>query len=178
MPRYALHQSLNGGKGFSLIEVMISLAIIVLLTGVLVSLFSAGIKAFMYSARQTTMLANARKALDGGSATPGMAWQARQALAVTGLSATQLHLSGPNASAPQFTFANQSLSLSLSGIVTPLTQNMSGLQIAYYGLDASGLVMISTDTANARLVTTWVQSQQTGGKTYTFFSAARLRNKS
>lgn len=176
MPGYAFDQPLKNERGVSLLETMIALALVVILTGMLAGLFGAGIKSFTYSTRLTTALANARKALDGGSSSPGMAWQARQALSVSELSASRLTLNLPNGTTPQYGLSGQTLNRSTADGTTSLATQVTGLQLAYYNIDSSGLIMVSTSAAFAGLVTAWVQTRQTGQKTYTFYSAGRLRN--
>jgi hypothetical protein len=178
MHRYAIYKPLKNRRGVTLVETMMGLALVMLLTAVITGLFGAAMKSFTYSTRQTTVLSNARKALDGGSAKPGMAWQARQALSISGLTATQLTVNAPDGSTSQYGLSGQALSLTKSGLVTPLATNVTSLQLSYYNADASGRIMVSTDTASSSLVTAWMQTQQPGRKTYTFFTAARLRNRS
>jgi Tfp pilus assembly protein PilV len=176
MPGHGADQPLISERGFSLVEALITLVLVVMLIGVLLALISAGIKSNLYATRQMTVLLNARQALDSGNSMPGMARQARSSLTSAGLSGTQLTLNIPGGSTSQYNLSGDTLTLSRLGQTFTLAKNITVLQVGYYNLDASGFIMVSTQAAAASLMTVWIQSKQNGGKTYTFYSGGRLRN--
>jgi hypothetical protein len=173
---HLIHQPLKNRRGVSLIELFLALAMAILLILVLAGLFQAQLKSYGYAVRQTDILANARQALDAGSSKPGMGTEARAALFSTGLSTAQLSLNTPGGVTAQYTLSGTDLLLTQSTQTLKLARNMTAVQIAYYNMNTSGLIMISTQAASASLVTAWVQNQQAGQKTYTFYSGGRLRN--
>lgn len=167
---------LSNTQGMMLIDTMIGVIVMVLVTGVLVGLFSAGQKSFAYAWKQTTLLTGARQALEGGGNPHGLLWDARQALTVQSLSASSLTATLPGGDAPQFQQSGTQLQTTQQSRTSSLAQNVNTFQINYYNLNSQGHIMVSTSSTLANLVTAQVQFQGSGKKAYTFYTGAQLRN--
>jgi Tfp pilus assembly protein PilV len=176
MPGDSFHQPLDNDRGLSVIEVLIAMAIVVMITGAIVGLMGAGIHSFTYSMQQMHALSNARRGIEAGAPFPGMGWQARQAFTATGLSSSQLALTTSAGLTPQYNLTGQNLQITQSGQTITLATNITALQVSYYNMSSSGLIMLSTAAASASLATLWMQTQQSGQNTYTFYSGGRMRN--
>jgi len=176
MHDYTRAQSL--ARGFTLIEAIVGLATLAIIAMVLTALFTAGVKSFVYASQQTAILTNARKMYEGDGAAHGFMWTLRDAKALQGISPTTLDLLDSDGSAVQFTLSNNSLTRTQNSRTVTLGKNVKAFTPAYYNLDSSGRIMISTSAATAAFVTVYVQSGQAGKKSYAFFCGMRLRNRS
>jgi len=175
MPQHPVHQSLSSSRGFTLPEMIIGIFLMVMLLSVINTLLKAATKTYLYSLRQTNSLAMARRALDTGNPSPGMAWQVRQSSSAAGLSSSQLSLNTPNGQSVLYRVDGLTLNLVQPSVVG-LTDNVSSLQIGYYNLDTAGHIMVSISSALVQLVMLQIQCTQTGGAPSSFYEVEHLRN--
>jgi hypothetical protein len=165
-------------NGMSLIELAIGMASLVLIGGVIMGLFSAGMKSFIYTLRKTSVLTSARQAIEGGGSLHGMLWEVREALFVSDLTTSHLALNASDGTSVQYAVSNGDFLNTTQGVQKTQAQKVTSMQTQYYNMGGSGQVIQSTSAVSASFVTTWVQMVGTGknSKTYTFFSGAELRN--
>ncbi len=177
MPDNRFHQPLSR-SGFTLMELVIGIAVAAVVGLVSAGLFKAGLKTYNYSYRQTSVLAGARRALSGSGSLPGVIWAAQSASSVTALSGSSLTLAPPSASSITYQVSGGNLYQTTSGVRTLQSVSVSSAVFSYYNLDSSGLIMVSTLAANATFVT--MQLTLTGksanDRTYNFLGGAQLRN--
>jgi len=152
-------------------------AISAVLALVISALFKAGILTSRYSLGQTQVLSQARAALLGTGRVKGVVWQTQEAASFSTLSSTSLALGYAASAAVDFRLSGKTLLQRQLGVDQTIATGISSMTLSYYNLDASGLVFESTVAASAVLATASVVLPGDRGKTYTFFTGARARNK-
>ena len=176
MFRYPRYQSLK--RGFTLIETLMGMVSCIIIVTVLVSLFQAGMKTFIYTWRQTSVFTNVRKMYEGDGPAEGFLWSSRSATSLRDLSTSALNLNAADGSQPTFTLSQGNLTRTLLGKTTILGTNVTTFTPTYYNLDALGHIMISTSTDVANFAAMYIQTQVPAKKTFSFYSGGRLRNHS
>ena len=165
-------------KGFTLVEMAVGIAVTAMIGLIIAGLFKAGIQSYRYSLRQTLVLANARKAIDGDGGARGLIWSGQEAQATSDLSADGVTLNLPTVASRRFLVANQALFQSQMGSENKQADGITSMQAVYYNLDAQGRIMESASAASASLITTLLTMRGSGAdRSYQFFSGARMRNR-
>lgn len=164
-------------RGFTLMELMMGVAVSAVLALVIAGLFKTGILTARYSLGQTRVLSEARAGLMGAGKVKGVLWQTQEASSFSTLSSTSLALGYAGAAAISFHLSGQTLLQSQLGVDQTAAVGVSTMTLAYYNLDAAGHVMESTAAASAALVTAEIVLPGDRGKNYSFFTGARPRNK-
>jgi len=176
MPKYSPHQSLSGG--FFLAEAAVALITLGIILAVIVALFAAGVKTFVYTLRQTSVLTNAREMYEGNGPVHGLLWSSRNAASFQDLSTSSVDLNSAGGTPLQFTLSNNTLFRTQQSVSASLGNTITTLQPAYYNMNSSGLIVVSTSASSADFVTVFVQTVSPDKKTFSFYSGARLRNHS
>lgn len=148
-----------------------------LLSLVVASLFKAGILTSRYSLGQTQILSQARSALMGRGRVKGLLWQAQEASSCAALSSTSAAFGYAAEASLGLRLSGRALLQSRLGVDETLASGLSSMSFAYYNLDEAGLVVESTAAASAVLVTVSIVLPGDRGKSYSFLSGARLRNR-
>ena len=176
MPRHRFDQSLN--RGFTVVELLMGLAVSGVVALVASGLFKAGLLTFHYAVRQNHALTAGRKALAGDGSRHGMVWMSQGAASVAGLDASSLAVSPPGALSTTFHVHGEGLYRSQLDVPVMHAEGVSAVALHYYNLDDGGRIVASTAPASASLVTALVSvhGKSPRRKTYHFFSGARLRN--
>lgn len=163
-------------NGFTLIELIVGIAACAVLSLVVAGIMRAGLYTSNYSLRQTLILANSRKAIEGDGRLLGMAWALQESQAVRELSPAGLDLAPASGSSVQYASDDGALTRTELGVTRRLAQNISSIEARYYALDEQGYVRETADASSAVMVTTLVAMKSPNGRTYVFFSGAQLRN--
>lgn len=172
-----MKRALSSRRGFTLVELMVGIAISAVLALVIAGLFKAGLLTARYSLGETQVLSQARAGLIGTGKIKGVLWQTQEASSFSTLSSTSLALGYAAAASISFQLSGRSLLQSQLGVDQALASGISTMTFAYYNLDAAGRVMESTAAESAALVTAEIVLPGDRGKNYAFLTGARLRNK-
>ena len=176
MHRHRINQPLS--RGFTLVEVMVGIAVSGIVALVVAGLFRAGILTFNYVVRQNYALSAARKALAGDGAKHGVVWMSQGAALIEDLEASSLTVSPPNALSLKYHVDEQGLCQSQLGVKTMQAEGVGAVALGYYNLNDVGRIIESTAPASAIFITAMVSihGKNPRHKTYHFFSGAQLRN--
>lgn len=176
MPRHRIDQSLS--RGFTLVELLMGLAVSGVVALVVSGLFRAGLLTFNYAVRQNRALTAGRMALSGDGARHGMVWMSQGAASLAGLDASSLAVSAPGALPTTFHVRGEDLYRSQLDVPVRHAEGVGAVALNYYNLDDAGRIVESTAPASAALVTALVSvhGKNPRRKAYHFFSGARLRN--
>lgn len=163
-------------RGFSVVELIIGIAVASVIAIVSASLFKAGIKTYRYTARQTVALAAGVSAMRGSGSREGMILASRSAQYVQALDAGQLAVRTSTGVVSTYMLSGGNLMRGLStGTTVTLAADVSALAVNYYNIAATGLIVESTVAANATMATFKVTVKGLSGSR-DFFSGASLRN--
>ena len=182
---YPVYKPLNGRarkrtgseKGFTLIELVMGIAVISIISFVLILLFKSGIVTYRYNLRQTLALGSARKALWGNAYLKGIVWSLQEAESVSELNPARLRLMAPDGINRQYYVEGNKLHHSHGERSRKQAPAVTALEFAYFSKDARGRVVESTGTASAALVSAFVHLEGSAkNKDYTFLSTVKLRN--
>jgi hypothetical protein len=178
MRGYHLHQPLNR-RGITLLELTVGIALAGVVGLVSAGLFKAGIKSYNYSYRQTRIISSARKAMAGDGPRLGMTLATLNASAVDALAVSSLTVTPAGDFSTTFLLSDGGLYRHRLATRSLQAESVTGLQVAYYNLDAAGRIMVSTSAASAAYVTTQIELKgaRPGDKTYNFAAGALVRNK-
>jgi prepilin-type N-terminal cleavage/methylation domain-containing protein len=164
-------------SGFTVMELVIGLAVAAILVTVSAAMFQAGIKTYSYTARQNAALKAATTAFDGQGSVEGIVRAAHAASSVGGLSTTSLVLVSTDTTTT-FSFSGTTLTQASTATYI-LSTDISSVTYSYYNIDAAtGRLVTSPTASSATLVTAYLKVNGLMGtqKTYSFFTGAQLRN--
>jgi hypothetical protein len=149
--------------------------------GLLVAtMLKAGTKTLQYALRQSRVLTNARKAIEGDGSKRGLLWSVRAASSATALSPDSLTVGLP-ANPPlklHYSVCPDGLCESQSSNDVSIAEGVTSLSFDYYNLDANGRIMASTAPESVTLVSGFLElsgadpNQKTSGALF----VGRLRN--
>ena len=165
-------------RGFTVVELLMGLAVSGVVALVASGLFKAGLLTFNYAVRQNRALTAGRKALAGDGPRYGMVWMSQGAAFIEGLDASSLAVSPPGALPTTFHVHEQDLYRSQLDVPVMHAEGVGAVALHYYNLNDDGRIIESTAPASAALITALVSihGKNSGRKAYSFFSGARLRN--
>lgn len=172
-----MKRAMSSRRGFTLMELMMGVAIASVLALVVSGIFKAGILTSRYSLSQTRILSEARAALIGTGRIKGVLWQAQEGSSFMTLSSTSLAVGYASAASISFRLSGLDLLQSQLGVDQKAATGISSMTFSYYNLDAAGRIMESTAAASAALVTAAVVLPGDRGKNYNFFTGAALRDR-
>lgn len=164
-------------RGFTLVELTMGVAVAALLALTVSSLFKAGILTARYSLGQTQVLSSARSALMGAGGVKGIVWETQEASSFSTMSSSSLALGYSAGPTHSFRLAGRNLLQNELGSDRTIAAGVSSVTFGYYNLDSAGRVMQSTAAESAAMVTAEIVLPGDRGKTFSFLTGARLRNK-
>lgn len=159
----------------TLLELLLSMAIISVITMALAIMFKLAIVSNKLSTAETTLLFNARAALAGSGPYRGMIFDGLYASSMTAISASTLSLYNQDNKAVSYTLSSTNLLRTSGSATNTLAAGLSNLSFSYYNLDSSQHIMVSTVAANAAMATFSFQMSLPKRTVY-LFSGASLRN--
>lgn len=174
MPDHARHQPLNR-RGVTLVELLVAVTTAAVIALVSAQLFKVAVMTYNYTYRQNAALSAFRGTLSGVGSHKGVLEASRTASAANSLAAGSLSVS-TNAVTTSFVLSTGTVVSAVSTTTYRLGDAMTTLTVAYYNLDSSGLVMVSTSAGSATFVTTLMTLTNSAGKTFRSYAGARLRN--
>jgi prepilin-type N-terminal cleavage/methylation domain-containing protein len=165
----------KASRGFTVMELMIGVAVFSILGLVLLGLLRGGILSSGRSAQEAFLLSNARKAMAGSGPRPGLLDDLQQASAVKAQGAESLALVDPLGSETDYGVYEGELFAVRAGTAAAVGSRVTGLSAAYFARTPDFRVEESTDPATADLVVVSVAVQ---GRTHGLrvLSGARLMN--
>lgn len=166
--------------GVTLIELMVGFVTAVVIGAASAGLIKAGIMTYTFSTRQNEALTGTRKAVQGEGAAAGILPSGRGAYAVNALSAASVDvLSSTSSVLTSYYLSGGSLFKSKDGVGAKHADAVTAVAVNYYNMDGDGLIVESTSTAGAWLVTALVtvQGKTSQQKDHKLFSGTLLRNK-
>ena len=177
MHGYPVHEPLKRG-GFTLLELVIGIALAGVVGLVTSGLFKAGIKSYNYSYRQTRIISSARKSLAGDGSRSGMILAAQGAVSVDSLSSSRLPVTPAGDFSTAFFVSGDNLYRSRLERDTLQADMVSGIAVSYYSMDDTGHIMVATAPASASFVISQIimKGKLSYDKKYTFVSGTRLHN--
>lgn len=164
-------------SGFTLVEAVVGIAVLAIVGLAVAGLFKAGLKASSYTLNQLSFLSSARMAVLGDASRHGLVWTSQESSSAVSLSTGSLTLGQAAGSAVTFRTAASTLLRGQLGLEKAQAEDIAGLTLAYYNLDASGRVIESTAPAGAAFVTFELGVTRPRSSEQRFFSGARLRNR-
>ncbi len=177
MLRHDIHKPINPRLGgFTLVEMVIGMMVLSIIGLVITGLFKTGIVATNFTLRQTFVLANSRKAIEGDGVRRGLIWAAQDAGSIAELSSATLRVNPSSGLSVLYYISGGDLLQSQVGFEQKQAKGITSLQVAYYSTDATGRIVQAASADTARLVTTLIGMTAARNKTYYFFSGGRLRN--
>jgi len=168
-------------RGVTLVELVVGVATAVVIGAVSAGILKAGIMTYSNSVHAHESLTRIRKALGGEGAAFGVLRAGRAANAVAALNAAQVEVNSSTSTVlTSYYVSGGRLLRSVGGVVTQQADEMSTMTVNYYNMNASGLIVESTSTASATLVTALVtlRGKTTKLRDYQLFSGTMLRNHS
>lgn len=168
-------------RGVTLVELVVGVATAVTIGAVSAGILKAGIMTYGHSVRQNDALTRTRKAVGGEASAFGILRASRAANAVSALNAAQVGvLSSTSTVLTSYYVSGGQLFRAVAGAPSMHADEITSMTVNYYNLNGNGLIIESTSTASATLVTALVTLQ---GKTsrlrdYHLFSGTLLRNHS
>ena len=166
-------------RGVTLVELLAGLATALIIGAVSASLLKAGIKTYTYSVRQNEALTRARKALGNEGAASGVLRGSRKANAVSALNAAQVSVeSSTSVITTSYYVGGAGLYRSIAGTPELQAESITQMEVKYYNLNGSGLIIESTSAASAVLVTAQVTipGKTSKDRSYHLFSGTLLKN--
>lgn len=178
MPRHHHNQSLS--RGFTLPELAVGVLLLGMAGLVGARMLMALAKGSVYTARQSAVLAQSRRALVNSGGERGMVWAAQEAREIRSLSTATLQLVVPGPVNVDYdVVASSVLVKTEGGLANVQASYISSMTVSYFELDANGLIVQSTVAANASLVqfVLAVKGKTSRDRTYSILSGAWLRNR-
>lgn len=165
-------------RGFTMLELVVGIALAAVIGLVCAGLFRAGIKSYNYSYRQTRVIYSARQAMAANGARLGMIWAAQTAASVDSLSVSTLSVTQPGDFSTSYLISNKNLYACRLAAKDLQAESVSTMTVSYYNLDANGHIMVSTAPEAVAMVTTQISMQGSTARdrTYNFMSGALVRN--
>lgn len=178
MPEHAPNQQV-APRGFTLLEMIVALAIMAVTATALVGLFRAAITTSLFNTRQTFILSNSRKALKGDGSALGVQWAILDSTTVYNLSSSNLSISLSDGTSTTYSVSGDNLYRASLFSNSILAKGITGLQVNYYNLDTTGRIVVSTAPQNAALVTAafTLKGKLSRETTYYFYTGAWRRNQ-
>jgi len=169
-------------SGFSLVELMVSVALALLLGAVVARMLTALARATQYTLRQTAILDSGRRAFLNSGKLRGMVWATQEAASLVSLSTDTLPvvLPGPQTITYQILTHPSSSTLVQTQGFSNLRQapDITTMTVTYYEIGANGLIFESTQAANAQLAEFSLLLKGKGKqKSYYLRSSGWMRNK-
>lgn len=165
-------------RGLTLVELCVGLVAATVIGAASAGMLKAGILTYSHSVRQNESLSRLRKAVGGEGSAAGILREGRPSASVSALDASSVVVLSTAAAATTYAVSGGSLYLTKDGTTSLHAEKIKSIAVAYYNLDANGLIIESTSAASARLVTAQVTVGAVNAKQkdYNLFSGALLRN--
>ena len=167
-------------RGFTLPELVVGVMLLGMASLVGARMIMALAKGSLYTARQSAVLAQSRRALVNSGGERGMVWAAQEAREIRSLSTSTLQLVVPGPVNVDYdVVASSVLVKTEGGLATNQASYISSMTVSYFELDANGLIFQSTAASNASLVQfiLTVTGKTSKDRTYNILSGAWLRNR-
>lgn len=163
-------------SGFTIVELMLGMAVIGTMMLVLTQAFTIGLRSHRLISSDAFVLANARKALNGEGAFNGMLGDIVQAQAVLSLSTSTLSVLGITGSTTTYTMDSVGALRVTRGTTTAtMGRGFTEFKPEYYSLNSDFALVAATAATNVRFATITLTVQE-GKRSLRFFSGARVRN--
>lgn len=165
--------------GFTLLELIVALAVAGITVAALVGLFRASLTATRFALRQTSTLSSARKALVSEGPHKGILWAVQGSTAVVNLSPSSLSLVLPGSVSMDYAMQGDILKAIEAGTTYYQAKDVGALSVNYYNINSNGLIQVSTDANVAQYVTVsfTLKGHLAKESTHYLYSGAWLRNK-
>ncbi|OGR49517.1 MAG: hypothetical protein A2X40_09845 [Elusimicrobia bacterium GWC2_65_9] len=167
-------------RGFTIPELMVGVLLLGMAGLVAARMIMALAKGSLYTARQSAVLAQSRRALVNWGGERGMVWAAQEAREARSLSTSTLELVVPGPVNVDFSVAASNVLVKTEGgLANDQASGISSMTVSYFEIDAGGLIFQSTAASNASLVqfVLTVQGKTSKDRTYSILSGAWLRNR-
>lgn len=164
-------------RGVTLVELVLGIAVAATLSLVVARMFQSAMVSSRWSALEITLLTNARKALAGDASFRGLVLDGQSSVQVTTPTASALGLVDSLGVSTTYTLsASGNLLSTKQGAAAVRASGLSELSFAYYAVDSSYLIFVSTYGQGTHLVTMSFNLKR-GSKKVAFFGGANLRNR-
>ena len=162
-------------KGFTLIELMLAVAISGIILAGMWRMTKGGTLAFLRAQSQAEVISSGERALRGFAPDRGILEDIRRCSAVTSILPGQLNLMCPDGSLKYY-LQGTNLSQVVAGSTSTVAKNIASVNFRYFKIQ-NGLLSLTTDPALVASVE--ISSIQVVNKStvYILGSSARLRNK-
>ena len=162
-------------KAFTLAELLVSVAVMTVITAGLWRLARNGTRSFLQVQSQAQTLGSAAAALQGYGSSRGLLKDIRRCSSVTSLQQDALNLSSPDGPV-SYSLQSGALLRSAGGSTTTVAGSITALNFRYYSI-SGGLVSLATAPVTVAAVEISTLQTASRGLTYGLPVSARLRNR-